>query len=851
MPFSDEQLAAVDSFLAQHAGDDAPLVKTLLTAGELSTGNPAARSPKGARGLMQLTPPALKDLGIDPATFNYDSPSESLKAGIAYVRLLRERYGFTNPLQIAAAYNAGPGAVKRAVEKGGTKFLPDETRAYVERVAAALPAAAPQAQEAPQALADDVAAGGSTTAPAVAAALAGQAEPPMPGEEAPLPTAAAIPPSPPINLPAPPQATLAGTVLAAPVRAVAGMADLGRAAVIGPSAMRNFETPVTDAANTVLPPPAQTAGQRYVDAAAQGTTLGVPGGPPGMAIGAAAGVVGEGLSDVAERLGLPRIVGGVIGGLAVGGAQAGVRGALAGRAATRVARQELDDATLALERARIDKVGRLRTAEDAARERVTSAKEAAGRQVAQAETQAAADVKRASQARDAAVTSATTRASRSRMAVDEANASIERALDDFFIKETSPVERAGVLRRVVQDRRDAIHTYVSEKYDNFLGRVDALGFHVPTWAVRESAEQVTDDLMAIGLPREGAGAQARSILATMTKTRLTFREAQAVQSALGAYAFKAKNPVVKARFLAMRDEADAALAKALPTKELKDEFRQLKAYRRAEGRLFQNKFVRRALADTDEGQAVATAYITDLLNGPWSSSKQIGLREIMVAADDGGRQVMKDALLRRAMAEATTKTGVDWGEFGTLLRDPNGLRPMTMELLSAAEQRTLLELADSARKAKTIYEHSIGAIKTTTAEAKAFERGARDTARLQVREAEAGAGDLITGARTEARDALRAARRDEADLLIAARQRLGAAKRAVPPPQDSVLGQFGMLMIVKPTLFRVLFHPNSRHILRRAASVTADSLKGQEMLRTLLAGAAAAQDPAAPVPTSE
>src|SRR5688572_14611694 len=108
MGLSPEQHAAVDGWLAKYGGSDGPLVKALLTDGELSTGDPTAVSPKNARGLMQITPIALKDQGIDPETFDYNNPAASLKAGLGYVRVLREKYGLTNPLQIAAAYNAGP-----------------------------------------------------------------------------------------------------------------------------------------------------------------------------------------------------------------------------------------------------------------------------------------------------------------------------------------------------------------------------------------------------------------------------------------------------------------------------------------------------------------------------------------------------------------------------------------------------------------------------------------------------------------------------------------------------------------------------------------------------------------------
>ncbi len=157
MGLTDAQSAAVDEFLATYAPDDAPLVKALLTAGELSNGDPTAVSPKGARGLMQLTPIALKDIGRDPETFDYNNPAENLKAGIDYVRKLRTDYGLTNPLQIAAAYNAGPGTVQDAVRQGGVQYLPAETQSYVRRMAAALETPAETRRESPMPLMTDAA----------------------------------------------------------------------------------------------------------------------------------------------------------------------------------------------------------------------------------------------------------------------------------------------------------------------------------------------------------------------------------------------------------------------------------------------------------------------------------------------------------------------------------------------------------------------------------------------------------------------------------------------------------------------------------------------------------------------
>jgi len=88
--------------------------------------NPRAVSPKGAMGLMQLMPATAREYGVTNA-FN---PVENIRAGVAYLRRLLDR--FSNDEQLAlAAYNAGPGAV----DKYDNTVPPyRETKAYVARI---------------------------------------------------------------------------------------------------------------------------------------------------------------------------------------------------------------------------------------------------------------------------------------------------------------------------------------------------------------------------------------------------------------------------------------------------------------------------------------------------------------------------------------------------------------------------------------------------------------------------------------------------------------------------------------------------------------------------------------------
>ncbi|MEO5346759.1 MAG: lytic transglycosylase domain-containing protein [Magnetococcus sp. YQC-9] len=88
--------------------------------------NPLAVSPKGAVGLMQLMPGTAQDLGVVDRT----DPVENIHGGVRYLRDLLEQ--FNNDLVLSlAAYNAGPGAVKK---HGNTVPPYEETQHYVAKV---------------------------------------------------------------------------------------------------------------------------------------------------------------------------------------------------------------------------------------------------------------------------------------------------------------------------------------------------------------------------------------------------------------------------------------------------------------------------------------------------------------------------------------------------------------------------------------------------------------------------------------------------------------------------------------------------------------------------------------------
>lgn len=109
-----------------------------------STFNPSARSPVGAKGLFQLMPATAKELGLK--TFLPDERADAEKNARAAARYLKQLHGRFGdwPLTLAA-YNAGPGRVRRLLDAKKAKTfgeiaasLPNETRMYVPKVLATL-----------------------------------------------------------------------------------------------------------------------------------------------------------------------------------------------------------------------------------------------------------------------------------------------------------------------------------------------------------------------------------------------------------------------------------------------------------------------------------------------------------------------------------------------------------------------------------------------------------------------------------------------------------------------------------------------------------------------------------------
>ena len=134
-------LPAVAAILRQHG-----LPAGLVGVAAVESGfDPAALSPKGARGLWQLMPETATRYGlvVNPEIDDRLDPVKSTHAAAQYLSDLHAQFQDW-PLALAA-YNAGEDRVERALEQLGARdfwtlsrhaALPDETRRYVPAVLA-------------------------------------------------------------------------------------------------------------------------------------------------------------------------------------------------------------------------------------------------------------------------------------------------------------------------------------------------------------------------------------------------------------------------------------------------------------------------------------------------------------------------------------------------------------------------------------------------------------------------------------------------------------------------------------------------------------------------------------------
>ena len=119
------------SQIAVEEGVDPDLFMRLVEAE--SSFDPNATSSAGAIGLTQLMPGTASDLGIDPT-----DPVQNLRGGARYLKQQLDSFG--DPTLALAAYNAGPGNVRKY---GGIPPF-KETQAYIDRILGMGPPMPPQ-----------------------------------------------------------------------------------------------------------------------------------------------------------------------------------------------------------------------------------------------------------------------------------------------------------------------------------------------------------------------------------------------------------------------------------------------------------------------------------------------------------------------------------------------------------------------------------------------------------------------------------------------------------------------------------------------------------------------------------
>jgi hypothetical protein len=114
---------------AQRQGLDPALARHVLYKETGNLANPeSAKSKAGALGVMQLMPKTAKMLGVDPL-----DPEQNIRGGITYLKQMYDKYN--DPVLAAAAYNAGPGRLDKALKGQGIQALPRETRMYIAGLA--------------------------------------------------------------------------------------------------------------------------------------------------------------------------------------------------------------------------------------------------------------------------------------------------------------------------------------------------------------------------------------------------------------------------------------------------------------------------------------------------------------------------------------------------------------------------------------------------------------------------------------------------------------------------------------------------------------------------------------------
>lgn len=118
------KVTTVKQYIVKHALDLGIDPALALSIAKAESGfRHEARSAHGAVGVFQLMPSTARKIGYNPYNLN-----ENVKAGLVYYRMMYSMFGSTE--LALAAYNAGPGNVKRY--KGMPPFA--ETKRFVSKI---------------------------------------------------------------------------------------------------------------------------------------------------------------------------------------------------------------------------------------------------------------------------------------------------------------------------------------------------------------------------------------------------------------------------------------------------------------------------------------------------------------------------------------------------------------------------------------------------------------------------------------------------------------------------------------------------------------------------------------------
>jgi len=107
--------------------------------------DPHAKSKSGAAGLWQFMPPTAKRQGLDITKYidERQNPQKSTEAALDYLSEMYDKFG--DWTLAVAAYNCGPGGVRKAIRRSGKSdywsirnYLPKETQKYIPRIVAAI-----------------------------------------------------------------------------------------------------------------------------------------------------------------------------------------------------------------------------------------------------------------------------------------------------------------------------------------------------------------------------------------------------------------------------------------------------------------------------------------------------------------------------------------------------------------------------------------------------------------------------------------------------------------------------------------------------------------------------------------